>query len=715
MYSNSGWLPQTAVSSPAGETEHAGDNTCGGALAPATTASLAARLGGLRGRFLLLVLGVLVGVGTAVGLGSVYMTGRIVHGLGSGYALQYANQLHERLLAGIQREQVLTQKLVDSPLLKRWADNESDPELTRQALAELDSYRTLFLDKNYFFVVDASRNYYANNAANEFAGKELRHRLNPADKSSGWYFATMKDVDNFELRIDPSTEPGVAGLWISATLRSSDGRKLGLGGSRLGLSSFVEDIVRSTDPGVETWLVDDAGLLLGHPDGAPMQANTQNTDAALRKSAFSLLHDARQVELLSEALAQLACEGKRGSTQRELTVDGRPRLVAVSYLPEIHWAVIVLVDPARVTQLASSRPILVLLAVSLLAIVLLISCLLDRLVLAPLARLAAHARAVADGRYDTVSPERPDEIGQLAASFNRMTTAVADRTQNLELTLAQRSQALQQSNSLLEAADRKIVDSIDYARLIQSSLLPKPAEMARLFADCAVLWLPRDGVGGDFYAVYPDGADGCLLALGDCSGHGVAGAFMTMATKTLLDRAVDALGMDDPAALLDELRSGVAALQHGGQASGDGGLDLALLHLAPGRKKLTFAAARLALWVVHADGSLDVIKGDRRSISHRRSGERDFANQHIDLGEGDRYYLFSDGILDQNGGARGIALGRSRLAGVLRSWHTQPLAQQAATLQQLLADYRGNLPQRDDIALVAVSLTRAPPASRGSA
>lgn len=675
------------------------------------------RFGGLRGRFLLLVLGVFVGVGTVAALGFLRVTDRIVHSLGAGYATQYANQSRGRLLARIQRELVLAQKLVDSPLLKRWAENESEPELTRLALAELDSYRKLFDDKSYFFIVDASRNYYFNNAANEFAGKELRYQMNPADKTSDWYFATMQQVENFDLHVDNSPQLGVTKIWINAIVRGDDGHKLGLGGSGLDLSAFLKDIVRTTDAGVETWLVDEAGFLQGHPDGSLMEANAENKDEARRKTVFSLVQDAQQVQALHETLARLAREGGSGSAQLELTVDGRSRLAAISYLPEIHWATIVVVDPAQVIRLATFRPILVLLAASLLAAILLVSWLLNRLVLTRLARLTAHTRAVAEGRYDTALPvDRPDEIGQLTASFNHMTSTIADHTQNLEQNVSRRTQDLQHSNSLLEASNKKIMDSIEYARLIQSSLLPKPAEMARLFGDYAVLWLPRDVVGGDFYAVYADGADGCLLAVGDCTGHGVPGAFMTMAAKALLDRAVAAHGMDDPAALLGELHRGLAALLQSGQAGGsDNGLDLALLHLPPGRQRLTFAAAKLALWVVHVDGSLEVLKGDRRSIGYRRNGEPVFANQQVGLNRGDRYYLFTDGILDQNGGARAIALGRSRLAGVLQNWRGQPLAQQAAALQQLLADYRGSLPQRDDITLVGVSLARPSPSSRSSA
>ena len=676
---------------------------------------MGARFSSLRGRFLLLVVAIFLGVGALAAIGFFRVADSIIHGLGAGYATQYANQSRGRILGRIQRELVLTQKLVDSPLLKRWAANEGDTELTRQALAELDSYRKLYADHSYFFVVDASRNYYFNNAENEFAGRELRYRVDPADPSLAWYFATMQHVETFDLHVDNNPQLGVTKIWINAIVRGDDGRKLGVAGSGLDLSAFLHDIVSNTDAGVETWLVDDNGTLQGHPDRALMQSNAELKDETQRKAVFDLVGAGPEREALRRALADMAKAGKPADAQFELSVGGRPRLAAISYLPEIHWATIVVVDPFEVVRLATFRPILILLGAALLATILLVSWLLNRLVLVRLARLTRHTREVAAGRYDTALPiDRPDEIGQLTTSFNEMTATIGDHTQNLEHKVASRTEALQQANSLLETSNKKMMDSIDYARLIQSSLLARPEELARLFDDSAVLWLPRDTVGGDFYALYPDGKDGFLLAVGDCTGHGVPGAFMTMAAKALLDRAVAGHGKHDPARLIGELNRGLhALLQRGEEGAGDNGLDLALLHVAPGRRTATFAGAKLVLWVMQADGRLDVVKGDRHSVGYRRTPlDAEFGNQSVQLEPGQRFYLFTDGILDQNGGERGFAFGRSRLAEALRVWRDRPLRLLADDLSGLLSAYRSTFTQRDDIALIAFLLDRAPPSQR---
>ncbi|MGQ0799820.1 MAG: SpoIIE family protein phosphatase [Pseudomarimonas sp.] len=661
----------------------------------------------LRGRFLWLVVAVFVGVGAVAAFGFFRVADRIIESLGAGYATQYASQSRGKILARVQRELVLAQKLVDSPLLRRWAVAESDPELTALSLAELESYRKLFADHSYFFVIDASQNYYFNDADNQFAGKELRYRMDSADPTMAWYFDTMREVETFALHVDNNPQLGVTKLWINAIVRGEDGKKVGLGGSGLDLSVFLQEIVRTTDAGVETWLVDGEGFLQGHPDRALMQANAEIRDESARKSVFELLDIEAERDELRALLADMAKADTSADARLSLTIGGHQRLAAISYLPEIHWATIVVVDPFEVVRLETFIPILILLGAALLATILLVSWLLNRLVLARLARLTDHTGEVAKGRYDVqLSVDRDDEIGQLTTSFNHMTATIGDHTQNLESKVASRTHDLQLSNDLLEASNKKVMDSIEYARLIQASLLASPAEMARLFADSTVLWLPRDVVGGDFYTLYADGEDGFLLAVGDCTGHGVPGAFMTMAAKALLDRAVATLGMQDPAALLDEVNRGLHALLHSGDyASSSNGLDLGLLHVANGRHSATFAGAKQSLWMLRPDAEIEIIKGDRRSIGYRRSAAgTHFANHVLTLTPGLRLYLFTDGLLDQNGGERAIALGTKALSALLQSWREQALAAQGDLLRQALIQYRGALPQRDDIALVGIRL-----------
>ena len=661
---------------------------------------------GLRGRFLLLVIAIYLLVGAASLFGFYRVADSIIQRLGVGYATQYANQQRSRILAKIQRELVLTQKLAGSPLLRRWAQDEQNPELKRAALEELESFRRIFSDQSWFFVIRSSGDYYTNNAANEFGGKEFRFVEDPKDPTMQWYFATLEHVDDFDLHVDYNAQLNVTKIFLNAIVKDDGGHKIGVGGTGLDLSEFIRNIVRTTDPGVENLLIDADGYVQGHSDRAVMEAIAHTTDEKKRLDIFSLMGSATEQAGLRAILERMK-NGQAADAQAVLTMNGQKRIAAISYLPEIHWAAIVLVNPSEVIHLEMFRPILFLLAAALLMTILLVSWLLDRLVLTRLARLTRLTHDIAAGQYDRkLEVDRDDEIGQLTHSFNMMTTTVGDYMQNLEQKVEDRTEALRHSNGLLEESNLKVMDSIRYARLIQSSILAKHEDLDALLRDYAVLWLPRDIVGGDFYSLYRDEAGGFLLAVADCTGHGVPGAFMTMASKALLDHAVATCGMHDPAAVISELHRGLRVLLQSRYASdADSGLDLALVYVPSDRAKLVFAGAKLPLWVMDANGEIAVHKGDRQSIGYRKSSDDlRFNNHDIAVQPGQRYVLLTDGILDQHGGEHGFALGQARLKVAFSGFRDRPLAQVADALAELLKDYQGELPQRDDISLVGFSL-----------
>ena len=689
------------------------------------TPSRSGPFSGLRGRFLLLVITIFLAVGSLAAFGFFQVSRQIINSLGANYAEQYANQARARILAKVQRELVLTQKLVDSPLLLAWANDEANASLKTQALSELESYRRLFADKSYFFAIDRSKNYYFNNAANEFAGRELQFQLDPNEPSLAWYFATMKAVENFDLHVDNSAQLGVTKLWINAIVRGANNEKLGLAGSGIELQGFLRDIVRSTDPGVEVILVDENGYVQGHSDVALMQANAQIRDEAKRKKIFDLIDSGSQREQLA---ALLQAPDKVANGRITLYSNGAPRLGAISYMPELKWAAIVLVNPAQLTSLNTFRPILIVLAAALLATVLLVSWLLNRLVLKRLGRLSAHTQfiakqtiaqqadaqqtdapqSVANGpNLVTLAIDRPDEIGQLTQSFNHMTTTVGDYMLNLEHKVSDRTADLQRANAELAQSSRKIMDSIEYAKLIQNTLLPKPDEMQRCLGPHTLIWLPRDVVGGDFYALYPLGADGFLLAVGDCTGHGVPGAFMTMAAKATLDRAVEAHGADQPAAVLSALHTGLRALLQTEVGSGaDNGLDLALVTVLPGCKTVIFAGAKLELWALEPGAeSIIIHKGDRFGLGYQKTPlTMQFSQHRFEFTAGTRVFVTTDGLLDQNGGPRGIGLGKTALQRCLLTYRGDSFSAQTEGLSAMLIAHQGKTAQRDDITLIGFAL-----------
>ena len=353
--------------------------------------------------------------------------------------------------------------------------------------------------------------------------------------------------------------------------------------------------------------------------------------------------------------------------------------------------------------LSALLPVVGLLLLSLVTAVAIISFMLNRVVLRPLLRLTQAAKAVAQGDYGArLATEREDEIGVLTRTFNRMAETVQDHTHMLETRVQERTEALADIN-------RRIMDSINYAQLIQSSILPKTEVLDSGLAEHFVLWRPRDVVSGDFYCVRKVD-DGLLIGVADCTGHGVPGAFMTMTASAVLNNVVDAMGAADPAALLDAIDRKVrAALHQDGAASAweggfDNGLDLALCLVRPAERRMVFAGARLPILVAGPDG-VEEVRADRRSLGYRNTGsEPAFTNRTIELIPGQTFYICTDGLTDQCGGERGRSFGKRRLREVIEGCCGLPLDQQKAVVEASLAGFQGTQPQRDDITMVGFRL-----------
>jgi len=295
-----------------------------------------------------------------------------------------------------------------------------------------------------------------------------------------------------------------------------------------------------------------------------------------------------------------------------------------------------------------------------------------------------------------------------------MAATIRDHTANLERKVQERTEALSMANQKLTESSRKIMDSLDYAHLIQASMLPKPETLAAAVPDHFVLFRPRDIVGGDFYALAQD-PRGFLVAVGDCAGHGVPGAFMSMSASAVLEQLLAKLGPEDPARILGELNDAMKALLHQSEralGSGrlDNGLDLALVRVLPSEGRARFAGARLSLWTTGPDGALQEHKGDPQSLGYRRSLTAfHFTNQEISLASAGSFYLFTDGILDQHGGAQGFGFGQRRLREVILGMRDQPMARQLDILESMLREYQGTNLQRDDITFMGFRVASRQP------
>ncbi len=270
-------------------------------------------------------------------------------------------------------------------------------------------------------------------------------------------------------------------------------------------------------------------------------------------------------------------------------------------------------------------------------------------------------------------------------------------------TIATREIRLRRAMADLSQAQRQIGESLDYASLIQTSFLPRREDLSGYIPDHFLIWEQRDVVGGDAYWFRPT-RNGFLLGVIDCTGHGVPGAFMTLIVTSLLQKATE--DTESPALVLARMNGLIkdALRQNDRDARSDDGMDCALCHVDRRSGRLTYAGANMPLYVMDGDG-VEVVKGDRCGLGYVRSSrDFEFTDRVFGIGKGMRFYLASDGLVDQAGGERGFPFGRTRFVEFIDRERTTPIAAQGTDLVEELLQYQGAQKRRDDITVIGFEL-----------
>ncbi|MCA1961012.1 MAG: SpoIIE family protein phosphatase [Desulfomonile sp.] len=293
--------------------------------------------------------------------------------------------------------------------------------------------------------------------------------------------------------------------------------------------------------------------------------------------------------------------------------------------------------------------------------------------------------------------QRVDFLGDFSEAFNTMIEALREKR------LIEKE--LQRANEQLREAHAQIIDSLQYGRTIQTAFLPNREEMAAHLDDFFVIWKPKDVIGGDIYR-FNSIADRFLIAVIDCTGHGVPGSIMTMIAGSSLDEARRNVGLHDPAAVLQELNRIVkrALNQHHSESPSDDGLDIGICSVDPEAGRVVFSGAKIALYCC-VNGEVREIKGDKQPIGYKRSNvSHRYTNHMITIDSPMSLYMTTDGLLHQIGGSRGFPFGKRRFIRFLIDHWAKPMGQQQALLEQALESYRGDEPQVDDITVLGFTI-----------
>lgn len=272
------------------------------------------------------------------------------------------------------------------------------------------------------------------------------------------------------------------------------------------------------------------------------------------------------------------------------------------------------------------------------------------------------------------------------------------RQQNLELE-RKHVEVLVQRDKVVHH-QKGIIADINYAKRIQRAILPTEKDLMQAFPQHFVLDLPCSIVSGDFYWIGTQPGKK-IIAVADCTGHGVSGAFMTMAGTAFLNQILSQNTDLHTSDILMQLRELVMKLlkQKGAEGETNVGMDIAIAMLDEDKKELEFSGANNPLYMVHK-GELMIYKGDRMPIGIHLNFNQPFIQQEVKLESGDMVYMFTDGYADQFGGPRNKKFRYRQFQELLLSVHQLPLNEQKEKLSQTMTDWRGKNDQVDDILIV---------------
>ena len=255
----------------------------------------------------------------------------------------------------------------------------------------------------------------------------------------------------------------------------------------------------------------------------------------------------------------------------------------------------------------------------------------------------------------------------------------------------------------LEIKNQEINDSIQYAKGIQTAILPTFNTIHKHLKNSFVYYQPKDIVSGDFYWFEKVG-NIILIAAADCTGHGVPGAMVSVICNSSLNKSVLEFNLTDPGLILDKTRELIIKEFEKSEEEIKDGMDIALCTIEQKNNhyELKFAGAHNPLWLVR-NGVLEEYKGNRQPIGRSVRKDR-FKTEIFQLKKGDSFYIFSDGYVDQFGGLKGKKYKSAPFKRYLLSINSKSMEDQKLLIAENFEKWKGNFDQLDDVCVIGVKV-----------
>ncbi|MDF1673168.1 MAG: SpoIIE family protein phosphatase [Vicingaceae bacterium] len=298
---------------------------------------------------------------------------------------------------------------------------------------------------------------------------------------------------------------------------------------------------------------------------------------------------------------------------------------------------------------------------------------------------------------------------RLQKSKRQLELIVEERTKDIvkeKEKVEEQKLLIEEVHSELSERNKDVMDSIKYAKRIQSSILPPLDKLKSEFKESFVLYKPRDIVSGDFYW-YEKVGDYLIMACADCTGHGVPGAFMSMIGATLLNKIVEQDNIDHCKDALNELdKEIVKTLQQTSISDNNtsmDGMDISLIAVNQKLMECHYSGAYRPLYIIR-DNEIIIYKANRQSIGGGLNKHESFTGASFKLKSGDLLYMFTDGVVDQFGGEKNKKYKTERLKKLLLKICNQNLENQSKIIDEEFETWKGDNEQIDDVLITGIKI-----------
>lgn len=598
---------------------------------------------------------------------------------------QFSNQFQEEIVRGIQQKAALASDQVTGFLKQRMN------EISFAANGSTVQNNTV---SNPDLVADLNRLTELHDGYMAFSYFDV-NQINVAESTNGvgelpmGIWETLEQGSGKGLFIDKA-DNSIA-LYIASTVTGNTGTIIG----KMRASALFKHINDQNSASLNFYLIDQKGLIL-YTNDSPERSLTESFDN------FSQIKD-------------------KGSNQLEL-IETAEQYLLVSKLNMANaaeWSLVFEAEKSVIlTPIGDTKSSLIYVVLIIVVVAALLALVAANIFVKPIVRLSQVAEQIGNGNLKAkVDIRSKDELGKLGEQLNNMASrldAILSEEKELSGKLGSQASELEDRKNQLESAHLQITSSLDYAQRIQNSMLPTNSELRRNVTDSFIFFRPKDVVSGDFYwfeKVRRGRSEFLILAAADCTGHGVPGAIMSMMGGNQLTNIIYYQNYIEPEKILARLDKAIKfeLYRDDQETHRRDGMEIMVCVIDLDSLEMKFAGAGMPLMLLKKEGEIEIHKSPRLMIGgvegdDEKEVEGQFRLETLQLDEGDKIFLTSDGFQDQFGGADDKRYMARNLRKLFEKSRDLKMKEVGTKVEQEFDQWKGETEQTDDVLVIGLEV-----------